>query len=112
MTRPQPTDHVKMMFLIQRKADASREELIAHWFANHMPEVIRRQNLQADRGKPSASRYLATVFDDGPGPQLRGVPREQGPALGALSFLTHGSFLSSAAKPPLQPWRCGQVCRL
>ena len=67
MTRPQPTDHVKMMFLIQRKSDASREELIAHWFANHMPEVIRRQNLQADRGKPAASRYLATVFDDGPG---------------------------------------------
>lgn len=67
MTRPEPTDHVKMMFLIRRKPDFSREELIAHWFANHMPDVIERQHAQASAGKPAASRYMATVFNDGPG---------------------------------------------
>ena len=66
MRRPEPTENVKMMFLIQRRAGCSREELVAHWFANHMPEVIRRQLLQASAGKPAASRYLATVFDDNP----------------------------------------------
>ena len=40
MTIVQPTDGAKMMFLIRRKPETSREELLVHWFKNHMPEVI------------------------------------------------------------------------
>lgn len=52
-----------MMYLIRRRAGVSREALIAHWFANHMPAVIRSQELQASAGRLAASRYIATVFD-------------------------------------------------
>ena len=58
-----PTPGAKMLYLIKRKATASREELIAHWFANHMPQVIASQHDQAARGKVHASRYIATLFD-------------------------------------------------
>ena len=30
------TPGAKMMYLIKRKPETSREELVAHWFANHM----------------------------------------------------------------------------
>ena len=40
MARPQPTDGARMVYLIKRKTETTREELIAHWFANHMPGVI------------------------------------------------------------------------
>ena len=52
-----------MMYLIKRRATTSREELVAHWFANHMPLVIAAQERQAAAGKPHASRYLVTLFD-------------------------------------------------
>lgn len=55
----------KMIYLIRRKATTSREELVAHWFANHMPLVVARQKAQADLGKLHASRYIATLFDPG-----------------------------------------------
>ena len=51
-----------MLFLIKRRADTSREELIAHWFANHMPGVIQSQTAQRDAGKLHATRYIATVY--------------------------------------------------
>ena len=60
---PEPGPGAKMMFLIRRRADASREELIAHWFANHMPGVISAQGKAAAGGHPHAWRYLATLFD-------------------------------------------------
>ena len=60
------TPGAKMMFLIRRRPSASREELIAHWFANHMPGVIERQQSSAAAGKPAARRYIATVFDPDP----------------------------------------------
>jgi len=50
-----------MQYLIQRKATTSREELIAHWFANHMPGVIAR-NQAGGEGRPSATRYVASLF--------------------------------------------------
>jgi hypothetical protein len=53
----------KMMYLIKRKATTAREELVAHWFANHMPQVIKSQQDQAAAGKLHASRYIATLFD-------------------------------------------------
>ena len=52
-----------MLFLIKRRPDTSREELVAHWFANHMPGVIETQKAQAARGRNAAHRYIATLFD-------------------------------------------------
>ena len=62
-TRPDATSGAKMMYLIRRRAGVSREELVAHWFANHMPLVIAAQQRQASAGRLAATRYLATVFD-------------------------------------------------
>ena len=59
---PRPTPGAKMMYLIKRKPTTSREELVAHWFANHMPLVIERQKQSAAAGKPHATRYVATLF--------------------------------------------------
>ena len=59
----QPTAGAKMMYLIKRLATTSREELIAHWFANHMPLVIKSQHDSAAAGRPHARRYIATLFD-------------------------------------------------
>jgi hypothetical protein len=61
--KPVATPGAKMMYLIQRREGVTREELIVHWFANHMPDVIRRQTLQASAGTLAASRYVATLFD-------------------------------------------------
>lgn len=65
MTSPDvaPTVGAKMMYLIRRRPTASREELVAHWFANHMPLVIAAQEAQAAKGRRHARRYLATLFD-------------------------------------------------
>jgi hypothetical protein len=64
--RLEPTPGAKMVTLIKRRPTTSREELIAHWFANHMPNVIER-NVQAKAaGKPSARHYVATLFDEQP----------------------------------------------
>ena len=52
-----------MLYLIKRRPSMSREELVAHWFANHMPLVIQAQHDQAARGRPHARRYIATLFD-------------------------------------------------
>ena len=57
------TSGVKMMYLIKRKPDTSREELVAHWFANHMPAVIEGQQQQQRDGRRHATRYIATLFD-------------------------------------------------
>ncbi len=60
--RPEPTPGAKMLFLIKRRDGTSREELIAHWFANHMPAVIAGQAAQREAGKLHATRYIATVY--------------------------------------------------
>lgn len=57
------TDPCKMVYLIKRRADVSREELVAHWFANHMPGVIRAMDRAREQGRPHAWRYIATLFD-------------------------------------------------
>ena len=56
----------KMIYLIRRKPSASREELVVHWFANHMPWVIEQQNALAEQDKPAARKYIATLFDPHP----------------------------------------------
>ncbi len=61
--RPAATPGAKMLYLIRRRATTSREELIAHWFANHMPDVIDSQRRQAESGRPHATRYFATLYE-------------------------------------------------
>ncbi len=63
MPRPAATPGAKMVYLIRRRAGTAREELVAHWFANHMPIVIAAQHGQAAHGKLHAERYVATLFD-------------------------------------------------
>lgn len=53
----------KMIYLIKRKPTTSREELVMHWFASHMPLVIQAQKDAAAAGKPHARRYLVALFD-------------------------------------------------
>lgn len=66
-TRPTQTLGTKVQYLIERRATTSREELIAHWFANHMPRVIARNEGNRVVGQPYARRYWASLFDsDGP----------------------------------------------
>ena len=58
----------KMIYLIKRRPEASRDELVANWFKNHMPNVIEGQQRQAAAGKLHAQKYIATLFerrDDG-----------------------------------------------
>ncbi len=62
-TQISSTPGAKMLYLIKRRTTTSREELIAHWFANHMPLVIVAQHDQATRGRVHATRYIATLFD-------------------------------------------------
>lgn len=60
---PAPGPGVKTMYLIRRRPGVSREELIAHWFANHMPGVIDAQQRARTNGRLHAFRYIATLFD-------------------------------------------------
>ncbi len=62
-SRPPQTPGAKMQYLIKRKPTTSREELIAHWFANHMPGVIDRNVQNSKASKPHATHYVATLFD-------------------------------------------------
>lgn len=59
------TPGAKMNYLIKRKPATSREELVAHWFANHMPSVIEGQHALAGQNKAHATRYIASLFDAG-----------------------------------------------
>ena len=60
------TPGTKMQFLIRRRPDASRDELVANWFANHMPAVIARQKQMATRRGTPVPRYLATLYNPVP----------------------------------------------
>ncbi len=60
---PEATQGAKMLYLIKRKPTTSREELVAHWFASHMPNVIQREQDRAAQGQPHARRYIVTLFD-------------------------------------------------
>jgi hypothetical protein len=64
--RPAATPGAKMNYLIKRRPTSSREELVANWFANHMPAVIAGQHAQKEAGRVHAWRYIATLFDAGP----------------------------------------------
>lgn len=61
------TAGAKMVYLIRRRETASRDELVAHWFANHMPGVMQGQLDQASEGRRAAWRYIATLFEPSDG---------------------------------------------
>ena len=63
VARPEATSGAKMVYLIKRRAETSREELIAHWFANHMRGVIDRNLGNRGTDQPTADHYVATLFD-------------------------------------------------
>lgn len=52
-----------MQYLIARRDGVTRDELVANWFANHMPAVIAGQHTAAEQGRNHAFRYIATLFD-------------------------------------------------
>ena len=58
------TTGAKMIYLIRRKPDTSRDELLMHWFANHMPLVIDGQKAAAKSGRRHATKYTALLFDE------------------------------------------------
>ena len=58
----QSNELAKMIFLIKRRPDSSREELIMHWYKNHMPAVISSQKRARERGG-GAHKYIAQLFD-------------------------------------------------
>ena len=59
----QETPGAKMIYLIRRKPDTSREELVMHWFANHMPLVIGSQKEAVKARQPHATKYTPILFD-------------------------------------------------
>ena len=61
-SRPAATPGAKMIYPIQRRIKTSRDELIAHWFGNHMAAVIQTQKEQALKRAAYAWRYFATLF--------------------------------------------------
>lgn len=83
--RPEPTPGAKMMYLIRRRPETSREELICHWFANHMPSVIERNAQAKAEGRPHASRYVATLFDE----QMHGALLDGRPVWDGVAQLSY-----------------------
>ena len=55
-----------MQYLIARRPRATRDELVANWFANHMPDVIGSQVQAAEQGRPHARQYIATLYNPVP----------------------------------------------
>ncbi len=59
----------KMMYLIRRAEGTSRDELVLHWYGNHMRGVLQSQRIAKAAGKPHARRYHVTLFADQQGQQ-------------------------------------------
>ncbi len=96
--RPEPTPGVKMQYLIKRRASTSREELICHWFANHMPAVIERNARAKTEGRPFANHYVATLFDE----QIDGALADGRPVWDGVAQLWY-------AEPPSWPKQASGV---
>ena len=105
-TRPSSTPGAKMQYLIKRRPTTSREELVAHWFANHMPLVIGSQKRSAAAGKLHATRYLATLFDaDRDGNQAwDGVAQLWWPKPLPMPAIAHGTTPSDTFQQKAEPY--------
>jgi hypothetical protein len=62
-TPPEVTPGAKMIYIIKRKPTTSREEVVAYWYAHHMPRVIKANRDQATKGQPSARHYIVSLFN-------------------------------------------------
>ncbi len=62
----QESKFAKMIYLIRRRANVSRDELIMHWFKNHMPAVIESNTKAPREGRTGANRYIAQLFASKP----------------------------------------------
>ena len=60
---PKENNEAKMVYLIKRKPNTTREELVVHWYANHMPGVIERNKRNQIEGKQYAKRYTVSIFN-------------------------------------------------
>lgn len=63
---PPATPGTKATYLIRRRPETTRDQLVAHWFAHHMPGVIAGQVAARENGRLHAFRYIATLFDQTP----------------------------------------------
>ena len=54
---------VKILWLIKRKPTTSREELVMHWYKNHMVAVMKMFQDAKAADQPHAWRYIVTLFD-------------------------------------------------
>jgi len=60
------TPGTKMQFLISRRPEATRDELIVNWFANHMTAAAERQRAVAAQNGAEPPRYIATLYNQVP----------------------------------------------
>jgi hypothetical protein len=84
------TPGYRMNVLIRRRAGVSRDELVANWFANHMPGVVKAMANAALAGQPHAHRYIATLFD---------APTQGAPAWDGIAQLWWQQNLGKPAEP-------------
>ena len=68
----------RMNVLIRRRPGVTRDELVANWFSNHMPAVVKSMAGEALAGRPHAHRYIATLFD---------APAQEAPAWDGIAQL-------------------------
>lgn len=73
MTSAVATSLYRMNVLIRRRPTASREELVANWFANHMPALVRGMGAAALAGQPHCKRYIVSLFDPAGGSNATGL---------------------------------------
>jgi len=96
-----------MLYLIKCKPSTSREELVAHWFANHMPSVIQAQHERALKGKPHARRYIVTLYN----PNKKGEHHWDGMAQMwwdrplPKPEVPHGTVPSDSFQQKIEPYR-------
>lgn len=55
-----------MVYLIRRRKNVSRDELVMHWFKNHMPAVIESNMRASGKNRAGANRYIAQLFSSKP----------------------------------------------
>jgi hypothetical protein len=84
------TPGYRMNVLIRRRAGVTRDELVANWFANHMPGVVKAMANAALAGQPHAHRYIATLFD---------ASAEAAPAWDGIAQLWWNQNLGKPAQP-------------
>ncbi len=63
------TPGAKMIYLIRRAETTSRDELVMHWYGNHMRGVLQAQREAEAAGNPHAHKYQVTLFGDQQGAQ-------------------------------------------